>query len=192
MEPNTVVLIGKPGVGITLEAKRLADYWPATPECETDAHLITQLARLDPRSDLWKAFRCPHHTCSLDGIKGTLSRGYRPRPGEVSLAHGGTLFLDEAQEFKDETLAAALNAHMSGYVTLFGSPDCRVAVPASFHLILSITRRASASCVRTLEGLKLLPRVVYMHKPSLGAEWGEITREQALAIVSDDVLRPMY
>src|SRR5690606_30112523 len=98
-------LIGPPGTGKTMLARRLPSILPALGRQEAlEATAIHSVAGLLPRTGGLlpeRPFRAPHHTVSAAGLVGG---GSSPRPGEVSLAHQGVLFLDELLEFPRHVL----------------------------------------------------------------------------------------
>lgn len=100
---HNLLMIGPPGSGKTMLARRLPGILPAPdPEEALEMTSIHSAAGFAPRSLLRsRPFRSPHHTASLAALVGG---GAIPRPGEISLAHGGVLFLDELPEFPRATL----------------------------------------------------------------------------------------
>ena len=116
---HNLLLIGNPGCGKTLMAKRIPGILPPLTIEEalevTKVHSIAGV--LDYRSGLVvkRPFRSPHHTVSDGGLVGG---SMNPRPGELSLAHNGVLFLDELPEFRRSTLEVLRQPLESGEVTL--------------------------------------------------------------------------
>jgi len=132
---HNLLLIGPPGAGKTMMARRVAGILPPLTFNEalevTAVHSVAGL--LPPGAGLIGArpFRAPHHTISDAALVGG---GSQPRPGEVSLAHLGVLFLDEMLEFSRHVLEVLRQPLEEGHVTI--ARAARTAVfPARFVLV---------------------------------------------------------
>lgn len=134
---HNVLMIGLPGTGKSMLAKRFADILPPLTDKETleitkiysVCNLIGKTKRLTRRP-----FRDPHHTISDVALIGG---GTNPKPGEVSLAHNGVLFLDEFAEFSRNTLEVLRQPLENGQVTIARAKES-VTYPARFTLIAAM------------------------------------------------------
>jgi magnesium chelatase family protein len=135
---HNLLMIGAPGAGKTMLAKRLPGILPPPSMREaletTKIHSVA--GKLDPGSSLLRArpFRHPHHTISHAALSGG---GTNPFPGEISLAHNGVLFLDELPEFQRSALEILRQPLEDRVVTLSRS-RYSVRFPAAFMLVASM------------------------------------------------------
>ncbi|MCE5192031.1 MAG: YifB family Mg chelatase-like AAA ATPase, partial [Actinomycetia bacterium] len=134
---HNLLMVGPPGSGKTLLARRLPGILPPLDDRERlESALVHSVAGLDEAPILagLRPFRAPHHTCSVAGLAGG---GSPPRPGEMSLAHNGVLFLDELPQFSPCALQTLRQPMEDGSLTLVRA-EGRVRYPARFTLVAAM------------------------------------------------------
>jgi magnesium chelatase family protein len=135
---HNLLMVGPPGTGKSMLAKRLPTIMPDMSEEEaieaTKIHSISGLLKPKTSFLTTRPFRAPHHTISDAGL---LGGGTNPGPGEVSLAHNGVLFLDELPEFRRSTLEVMRQPIEDCQVTISRAAGT-LTFPANFMLVAAM------------------------------------------------------
>jgi magnesium chelatase family protein len=135
---HNLLMVGPPGSGKTMLAKRLPTILPdlAPEESIETTRVYSAMGRLKPGQPLMatRPFRAPHHTISDAGLVGG---GSTPTPGEITLAHNGVLFLDELPEFNRRTLEVLRQPLEEGTVTIARALTSTT-FPANFMLVVAL------------------------------------------------------
>lgn len=135
---HNILMIGPPGSGKTMIAKRLPTILPPLSLNEaletTKIHSVAGKIARDASLMTTRPFRSPHHTISDVALVGG---GSYPQPGEISLAHNGVLFLDELPEFK-RTVLEVMRQPLEDRMITISRSRFSIEYPASFMLVASM------------------------------------------------------
>jgi magnesium chelatase family protein len=135
---HNVIMIGPPGAGKTMLAKRIPTILPplSTQEALETTKIYSVAGKIDKNTSLivQRPFRSPHHTISDVALVGG---GAFPQPGEISLAHNGVLFLDELSEFK-RTVLEVMRQPLEDRIVTISRAKFTIEYPTNFMLVASM------------------------------------------------------
>lgn len=134
---HNLLMIGSPGTGKSMLAKRLSSILPDLTNAEIlEINMVNSVAGKIKNGELitTRPFMDPHHSCSMAAMVGG---GAKPKPGQISLAHRGVLFLDELPEFSRQVLDSLRQPLENGEVSI-ARANSNITFPASFQLIAAM------------------------------------------------------
>lgn len=174
-----ITLVGKPGSGRTMLARRLGQLLPELSPADVRTLRRTYSAAMMHLHST--PFRAPHHTASASAFTGRGVPGAPQRPGECALAHKGVLFLDELTEYRRDTLET-LHRELSGIAMPSSAAPSK---PALLVAAFDETHAQAPAAVDRIEGFRAAHCPVWIHLPHPSAgirkDSGMVRAELALA-----------